>query len=76
MATVSGKCIYCKGSGGIRKRDMIGVVTIESCKRCKGVGRKWMKAGSGEHRISQQLAFAGDWDGITKHNNDRGWSRR
>ncbi len=76
MGMVSGLCIYCKGSGGVRKRDMIGMVTLATCRRCNGVGRRLMKEGTGEHRISSQLAFAGDWPGITQHDNDRGWNRR
>ena len=76
MALVSGRCITCYGSGTMRRRNMIGTVSLDPCKRCKGSGRVLLKEGSGEHRISNKLAFTGDSPGIRKHDNDRGMYRR
>lgn len=76
MGTVSGYCMYCYGSGSVRKRNQIGMVTLEMCKRCNGIGRRFMKEGSGEHRISSHIAYAGNFPGIRKHDNDRGVFRK
>jgi len=73
--TVSAPCRYCYGSGGIRKRDMIGRITIHQCKMCGGTGTRLVVYGSGEWRIAKQIV-KGLWPGIRKHNNDRGWNRR
>lgn len=76
MGTVVGYCMYCFGSGSLRKRNQIGMVSLSPCKRCNGTGKRFMKEGSGEHRISRQIAFSGDSPSVRQHNNDRGWNRR
>jgi len=65
MAIVTGYCTKCYGTGQIRKRDPIGLVRPAPCKRCKGIGRKYMQEGSGEHRISQGI-ITGQSPGIRK----------
>ncbi len=63
---VTGHCYKCYGSGLIRKRDMIGSVRGVLCTFCKGIGRRRMIAGSGEHRMSLKIGAIGLGPGIRK----------
>ncbi len=66
------RCPPCFGSGILRKRDMIGVVSIgASCKRCHGSGRIMAERGSALWRIGRRIAFAGDSPGISKFNKNK-----
>lgn len=76
MPIVSAHCYKCYGSGIIRKRNQIGMVTYVNCKLCKGLGRRYVEWGSGEHRVAANIGAVGLYPGISKHNNDRGWNRR
>ena len=76
MALVSTACWKCFGTGGIRKRNMIGAITYDTCKHCRGHGRVLVMEKSPEHRIGEQVKSGMGWPGIRKHNNDRGWNRR
>ena len=60
----------------IRKRNMIGSISFENCKHCKGFGRVMVKEGSGEHVMGKKIGATGQTPGITQHDNDRGWNRR
>lgn len=66
MGTVSAYCIKCYGSGQVRKRNMIGVITFANCLHCKGFGRRHVEVGGGEWRIAQSIAAPGLGPGIRK----------
>lgn len=66
------RCPPCFGSGSLRKRSPIGVVTLgDICKRCHGAGRIWAERYSALWRIGRRIAFAGDSPGISKFDKHR-----
>ena len=73
---VSSHCYKCYGSGSIRKRNMIGLISFIQCKHCKGWGKVMVQHGSGEWKLGQKIGAVGQSPGITQHENDRGWNRR
>ncbi len=63
---VSAHCVKCYGSGLIRHRSAIGTVYADTCKHCRGIGRRLVKEGSGEHRIASKIGAIGLTPGIRK----------
>ncbi len=59
-------CPPCFGSGTQRKRDMIGTIRFETCKRCHGKGDIWAERHSGLWRIGKRITFRGSSPGIRK----------
>lgn len=55
---------------------MVGMISLDNCKRCHGSGRRLVEYGSGEHRIAANIGAVGIGPGIKKHENDRGWNRK
>ena len=64
MPTVSAHCVKCYGSGTVRKRNMIGMISYINCKHCNGLGRRHVEWGSGEHRIAASIGALGFGPGI------------
>ena len=63
---VTGHCYKCYGSGMIRKRNMIGTTSFACCMHCRGLGRRRMIKGSGEHKLSLAVGAIGFGPGIRK----------
>ena len=53
-------CVTCRGTGQYRRRDQIGKVTIQNCKRCAGKGRISVERGSPEWVAGKDIV-TGQW---------------